>query len=115
MVLPADANVAKHLHIRKGAAVVLIESIGKVDGRPISIVAHHFPATRFPDMIEIYKRERSMTKAFAHYGLGDHTHTGTRTTPRPPTTNAAPPRDLQRPTRHPPTGKEEQGSEGCKW
>src|SRR3546814_9391060 len=44
MVLPADANVAKHLHIRKGAAVVLIESIGKVDGRPISIVAHHFPA-----------------------------------------------------------------------
>src|SRR3546814_5449818 len=58
MVLPADANVAKHLHIRKGAAVVLIESIGKVDGRPISIVAHHFPAKRFPDMIEIYKRER---------------------------------------------------------
>src|SRR3546814_7798457 len=40
MVLPADANVAKHLHIRQGAAVVLIESIGKVDGRPISIVAH---------------------------------------------------------------------------
>src|SRR3546814_3795970 len=71
MVLPADANVAKHLHIRKGAAVVLIESIGKVDGRPISIVAHHFPAKRFPDMIEIYKRERSVTKAFAHYGRSE--------------------------------------------
>src|SRR3546814_244616 len=89
MVLPADANVAKHLHIRKGAAVVLIESIGKVDGRPISIVAHHFPAKRFPDMIEIYKRERSVTKAFAHYGIGDYTRKETRITTRLPNTNEA--------------------------
>src|SRR3546814_12516851 len=65
MVLPADANVAKHLHIRKGAAVVLIESLGQVDGRPISIVAHHFPAKRSPDMLENSKRERPVTKAFA--------------------------------------------------
>src|SRR3546814_11789840 len=76
MVLPADANVAKHLHIRKGAAVVLIESIGKVDGRPITIVAHPFPAKRFPDMIEIYKRSRPVNKAFAPYGRGHYPPTG---------------------------------------
>src|SRR3546814_1237440 len=100
MVLPADANVAKHLHIRKGAAVVLIESIGKVDGRPISIVAHHFPAKRFPDMIEIYKRERPVTKAFAHYGIGDYTRKETRiTAPVPHTTEAALQALLMRPAR----------------
>src|SRR3546814_4477150 len=44
--LPADAGVARHLQLRKGVAVVLIESVGKVDGRPISIAAHHFPARR---------------------------------------------------------------------
>ena len=87
LVLASDANVAKHLHLRKGAPVVLIESVGKVDGRPISVVAHHFPARRFPDMIEVYKRERSVTKALAHYGIQDYTRKETRITARLPTTN----------------------------
>ena len=87
MVMPADSHVAKQLHIRKGAPVVLIESIGKVDGRPISLVAHHFPAKRFPDMIEVYKRERSVTRAFVHYGIADYTRKETRITARLPNTN----------------------------
>ncbi|MPZ10648.1 MAG: phosphonate metabolism transcriptional regulator PhnF [Kiloniellaceae bacterium] len=87
LVLASDANVAKHLHLRKGAPVVLIESVGKVDGRPISVVAHHFPARRFPDMIEVYKRERSVTKALVHYGIDDYTRKETRITARLPTTN----------------------------
>jgi GntR family phosphonate transport system transcriptional regulator len=87
LVLAADANVARNLHIRKGAAAVLIESVGKVDGRPISVAAHHFPARRFPDMIEVYKRERSVTKALAHYGIDDYTRKETRITARLPTTN----------------------------
>ena len=99
MVLAADANVAKHLHIRKGAPVVLIESIGKVDGRPISLVAHHFPARRFPDMIEIYKRERSVTRALAHYGVDDYTRKETRITARLP--NASEARLLELPRSQP--------------
>jgi GntR family transcriptional regulator, phosphonate transport system regulatory protein len=87
MVLSADANVAKHLQIRKGAPVVMIESIGKVDGRPISVAAHHFSARRFPDMIEVYKRERSITKALAHYGVDDYTRKETRITARLPNAN----------------------------
>lgn len=87
IVMAADANVAKQLHIRKGAPVALIESIGKVDGRPISVAAHHFPQRRFPDIIEIYKRERSVTKALAHYGVEDYTRKETRITARLPTTN----------------------------
>jgi len=87
LTLAADANVAKQLHIRKGAPVALIESIGKVDGRPISVAAHHFPARRFPDIIEIYKRELSVTKALAHYGVEDYTRQETRITARLPTTN----------------------------
>lgn len=89
LVLPADANVARHLQLRKGAPVVLIESVGKVDGRPISLAAHHFPARRFPDMIEVYKRTRSVTKALAHYGIDDYTRKETRITARLPTTAEA--------------------------
>ncbi|WP_299620006.1 phosphonate metabolism transcriptional regulator PhnF [Pelagibius sp.] len=87
LVLAADAGVAKSLRVRKGAPVVLIESIGKVDGRPISIGAHHFPARRFPEMIEIYKREQSVTKALHHYGIEDYTRKETRITARLPTAN----------------------------
>jgi GntR family phosphonate transport system transcriptional regulator len=87
MVLAADAGVAKNLHIRKGASVVLIETIGKVDGRPISIAAHHFPARRFPEIIEVYKRDLSVTKALAHYGIDDYTRKESRITARLPTVN----------------------------
>src|SRR3546814_15065823 len=40
-------------------------------------------------MSEIYKRERSVTKAFAHYGIGDYTRKETRITARLPNTNEA--------------------------
>ena len=85
-LIPADATVAKQLHLRKGAQVALIESVGKVDGRPISVAAHHFPAKRFPDIIEAYKREQSVTKALAQYGVTDYTRKETRITARLPTT-----------------------------
>jgi len=87
LVLSADATVAKNLQIRKGASVVLIENVGKVDGRPISVAAHHFPARRFPDIIEIYKRSGSITKALVHYGIDDYTRKETRITARLPTAN----------------------------
>jgi GntR family phosphonate transport system transcriptional regulator len=84
MVMAAEADVARNLHIRKGAPVVLIENVGKVDGRPISVAAHHFPARRFPDIIDHYKRSRSVTKALAHYGIEDYTRKETRITARLP-------------------------------
>lgn len=85
LVVAADETVAKNLHIRKGSAVVLVENLSKVDGRPMSVVAHHFPARRFPDFIEIYKRENSVTKALAHYGVEDYTRKESRITARLPT------------------------------
>lgn len=87
LVLAADATVAKNLHLRKGAPVVLIENVGKVDGRAISVAAHHFPAKRFPEIIEIYKQTGSITKALAHYGIADYTRKETRITARLPTAN----------------------------
>jgi GntR family phosphonate transport system transcriptional regulator len=87
LVLAADATLAKNLQLRKGAPVVLIESVGKVDGRPISVAAHHFPARRFPDIIEIYRREKSITKALAHYGVNDYTRKESRITARLPNAN----------------------------
>lgn len=87
VVMASDAATAKQLHLRKGAPVVMIENIGKVDGRPISVAAHHFPAKRFPDIIEIYKREGSVTKALAHYGIDDYTRKETRITARLPNGN----------------------------
>mgnify|MGYP002624416304 FL=1 len=79
--------MAKNLRLRKGAPAILIENVGKVDGRPISVAAHHFPAKRFPDIIEVYKREKSVTRALAHYGVVDYTRKETRVTARLPSGN----------------------------
>ncbi len=86
-LLTADESIARNLEIRKGATVALIEIVGKVDGRPISVAAHHFPARRFPDIIETYKRVGSITRALAHYGVADYTRLETRITARLPTTS----------------------------
>ena len=87
LLLSADETIARNLAIRRGAAVALIEVVGKVDSRPISVAAHHFPARRFPDIIEAYKREGSITKTLAHYGLDDYTRKESRITARLPTAN----------------------------
>jgi len=84
LIIAADATVARNLRLRKGQPVVLIENVSKVDGRPVSVVAHHFPARRFPDMIEVYKRKRSVTKALVHFGVEDYTRKETRITARLP-------------------------------
>lgn len=87
LIVAADAAVAKNLRLRKGQPVVLIENVGKVDDRPISVSAHHFAARRFPDMIEIYKRLGSVTKALKHFGIEDYTRKETRITARLPSTS----------------------------
>jgi GntR family phosphonate transport system transcriptional regulator len=50
-------------------------------------------------MIEIYKRERSVTKALAHYGVDDYTRKETRITARLP--NAGEARLLELPRSQP--------------
>lgn len=88
-VEPAEPVVADALGLDAGARCVLLERIGEVDGRPICIAAHYFPAARFPDMIDLYRQSGSITDALDRQGAGDYTRRRTRVMARMPGTEDA--------------------------
>lgn len=82
--LPADPVMAKSLGLDVGAPVVLVETLGKVDGAPVSIAAHYFSQARFPDLIDVFRTERGVTQTLRRLGIADYRRKQTRVTARLP-------------------------------
>lgn len=80
----ADETVATALEIPVGADVYLLETLGVLDGRPISVGTHYFPAERFPSLIEVHQTEGSITRTLTHFGCADYERRITRVTARMP-------------------------------
>ena len=80
-----EPRVAELLELRRGARVVLAERLALADGRPVLLGAHHFPAARFPGLIEILRQDSSITAALAACGVPDYRRRATRITARLPT------------------------------
>ena len=80
----ADTTAAEALHIALGADLHHLETLGELDGRPVSVGSHYFPADRFPDFDEVHRREGSVTRALVHYGCGDYERRVTKVTARMP-------------------------------
>ena len=81
--LPASPQVARELAVRAGASVLLIETVGIVDSRPISVGSHFFSSARVPGMKEAYQAESSITRALRRIGVADYVRRTTRITARP--------------------------------
>jgi len=79
-IIPADPIIARELGLRRGARVVLLETVGMADDVPISIGAHHFPARRFPDLIAAYDESGSISDALSDAGVADYSRKSTRVT-----------------------------------
>jgi GntR family phosphonate transport system transcriptional regulator len=85
----AEAGLAEALNIRRGRAVILVERLGTVDGRPVVLGTHHFPAARFPQLPELLAQNHSITAALAACGVPDYRRRVTRITARLPTPEEA--------------------------
>ena len=77
---PADAEVARWLKMRVGDAVIRLETTREADRRPVSRATSWFPAARFGDIAETYRKTESITKAFALLGLQDYVRATTEIT-----------------------------------
>jgi GntR family phosphonate transport system transcriptional regulator len=77
---PADAEVARWLKMRVGDAVIRLETTREADKRPVSRATSWFPAARFGDIAETYRKTESITKAFALLGLQDYVRATTEIT-----------------------------------
>ena len=80
----AGDEVARALRVRKQTPCIYLESLGEVDGQPLSFSGSYFPAKRFPALVRIYSETGSVTKALEHHGVGGYVRKVTRVTARMP-------------------------------
>lgn len=80
----AEASIAAGLEVRAGARVVRLERLGLADGRPVSVATHHFPAARFPGLMNALRSAPTITEALALEGVSDYRRRSTRVTARLP-------------------------------
>ncbi|QQS13818.1 MAG: phosphonate metabolism transcriptional regulator PhnF [Rhodospirillales bacterium] len=93
------ADVNKALKLGANSRLIMLETIGEADGRPISVSTNYLPAARFPGFIEAYESLQSMTKVLRKFGINDYTRRVTRVTTRMP--SAADAEHLKQPQTRP--------------
>jgi len=71
---------SRWLKMRAGDAVIRLETTREADKRPVSRATSWFPAARFGDIAETYRKTESITKAFALLGLQDYVRATTEIT-----------------------------------
>ncbi len=87
--LAADAAVAAGLGLPEGARVARLTRLGLADGRPVSLSSHHFPAARYPGLLDALQACASVTEALARVGVNDYRRQQTRVSARMPQGNEA--------------------------
>ena len=80
----ASKDVATVLRIPAGTAVLQVETVGEVDGRPLSYGTNWFPAKRFADFASIYDETHSITRVMEHHGIPNYARAVTKVTARMP-------------------------------
>ena len=81
---PAPSNVAKALRLKNGSPVIHLETRSRANGQISSIASHYFSARRFPDLVDVFNEENSITKALKKLGVDDYLRKRTCITARLP-------------------------------
>jgi GntR family phosphonate transport system transcriptional regulator len=80
----ADEATARHLKLKPGAPCVVLDLLSEVDGLPVLVSRHRFPAQRFPGMLEAFRETASISAALRRFGVADYRRAWTRITARTP-------------------------------
>ena len=81
----AHRDIARSLKIEEKADVFCMETIREIDNRPLAIGSHYFPKQRFPNLIEVFSEEGSISKMLSRFGCSDYERQSTKITARSPT------------------------------
>lgn len=87
--LVRDAEAAGHLGLARNAELLRVQMSGKSGNRSVSVSEHYFDAARFPDLAEKLDALRSISKAYAQYGIADYTRRWSRITAALPSPDMA--------------------------
>ena len=80
---------AKALEVSKSTKVLVLRTLGEVDGRPMSLSDHMFRVSEVPGLVDAYEQSKSLTKALAAIGIPDYVRKITKVTTRLPTRDEA--------------------------
>jgi len=80
--LVASAEVARRLNLPEGASVLRLVTRRSADGVPVAYGTSFLPLPRFAGLAERWAEYRSITKAFADFGVADYSRAETRITAR---------------------------------
>lgn len=89
MTISADRDIAEPLKIDEKTDVFCLETIREIDNRPLAIGSHYFPKQRFPNLVEVFNEEGSISKMLTRFGCGDYERQTTKITARPATKREA--------------------------
>ncbi|HTJ59126.1 MAG TPA: phosphonate metabolism transcriptional regulator PhnF [Devosiaceae bacterium] len=85
----ADAQTQRALELPPGAEVVVVDSMGDVSGRPLSMGRGCFPADRFQGIDDLLRKNPSRTAAYRAFGITDYKRKSTRIIARLPNVREA--------------------------
>jgi len=83
------ADVARQLGLPRNAPLLRVTLTGKAENRTINVSDHYFDQARFPDLAERLASLRSVSKAYASYGIGDYMRKWSRVTAALPSADVA--------------------------
>lgn len=76
--LPATAEEAKALGLKKGELIHVLELVASADGAPIAFAISVLPAAPLPGFLDAHRKEKSVTKALKRCGVDDYRRKSTR-------------------------------------
>jgi len=87
--IAAEDDAMRWLKLRRGAPLWRIETLGRADGRAISLGTHYFPVADLPGFPAVVAASGSITRALARCGVENYSRARTRVTARPATAGEA--------------------------
>lgn len=84
VTVAADEVAARHLAVKTGAPLTVLETLNQVDDLPLVVSRSLFPSARFPDLVEQFQECGSISAALRRYGVTDYRRAWTRITARAP-------------------------------
>lgn len=88
-ITKAKKGLAKKLGIKKGDAIILMESVSIADNVPLAYSQNYLPSLRFRGIHETFSKTKSLTDAYKHFDIHDYTRYSTTILAEMPSTFCA--------------------------
>ncbi len=87
--MPAPERAAKELRLRKGTAVLMVETLDEANDAPIGLATAYYPAQRFAGLLDMLATGERTTTILKHFGVQDYVRAHSRVTTQMPSAETA--------------------------